>query len=69
MKSCRIPQVQSSEDLHLEAVDLGASESLRPVLDAEAGTHAVEVRIDVPDSLPAVEGDRNLLEQAFLNLG
>jgi signal transduction histidine kinase len=58
------------EDLHLEAVDLaGIMERLRPVLDAEAGTHAVEVRIDVPDGLPAVEGDRNLLEQAFLNLG
>jgi signal transduction histidine kinase len=58
------------EDLHLEAVDVaGIMERLRPVLDAEAGTHAVEVRIDVPNDLPAVEGDRNLLEQAFLNLG
>jgi len=58
------------EDLHLEAVDLGGiMDSLRPVLDAEASTHAVDVRIDVPNGLPAVEGDRNLLEQAFLNLG
>src|SRR6185503_1088925 len=57
------------EDLHLEAVDLGGiMESLRPVLDAEAGTHAVEVAVDVPRDLPAVEGDANLLEQAFLNL-
>jgi len=58
------------EDLHLEAVDIaGVMERLHPVLEAEAGTHAVEVRIDVPDGLPAVEGDQNLLDQAFLNLG
>ena len=58
------------EDLHLEAVDLAdIMEGLRPVLEAEAGTHGIEVRIDVSDALPAVEGDRNLLDQAFLNLG
>ena len=57
------------EDLHLEAVDLAAvMDRLRPVLDAEAATHNIEVRIDVPEGLPAVEGDANLLEQAFLNL-
>ena len=58
------------EDLNLEAVGLsGIMDRLRPVLEAEGATHAVDVRIDVPTELPAVEGDRNLLEQAFLNLG
>ncbi len=57
------------EDLHLEAVDLAAvMDRLRPVLDAEAAAHNIDVRIDVPEGLPAVEGDANLLEQAFLNL-
>jgi signal transduction histidine kinase len=57
------------EDLRLEPVDLAAVfESLRPVVQAEATKHKVELKIDVPDGLPSVEGDANLLEQAFLNL-
>jgi signal transduction histidine kinase len=57
------------EDLHLQAVDLAAVfERLRPVLEAEAGKHGVELRVEVPGDLPPVEGDPNLLEQAFLNL-
>lgn len=56
------------EDLHLEEVELaGVFDRLRPVLDAEASAHNVEVRIDVPPGI-AVEGDPHLLEQAFLNL-
>lgn len=57
------------EDLHLQAVELAAVfERLRPVLEAEAGKSGVELRIEVPGGLPPVEGDPNLLEQAFLNL-
>ncbi len=57
------------EDLHLQAVDLGAAfERLRPILEAEAGKHGVDLRVDIPADLPAVDGDPNLLEQAFLNL-
>jgi signal transduction histidine kinase len=57
------------EDLHLQAVELSAVfERLHPVLDAEARKHHVELRVDVPAGLPPVEGDPNLLDQAFLNL-
>jgi signal transduction histidine kinase len=57
------------EDLKLEPVDLpGVFESLSPVVQAEATKHRVDLKIDVPATLPAVEGDANLLEQAFLNL-
>jgi len=57
------------EDLRLEPVDLaGVFESLRPVVQAESTKHKVDLKIDVPAGLPAVEGDANLLEQAFLNL-
>jgi nitrogen-specific signal transduction histidine kinase len=57
------------EDLHLEPVELSeVFDNLRPVLGVEAGKHQVELRIDVPASLPMVDGDANLLEQAFLNL-
>jgi signal transduction histidine kinase len=57
------------DELHLEAVDVAQIfERMRPVLDAEAASHKIDVRIVVPASLPAVEGDARLLEQAFLNL-
>jgi len=57
------------EDLHLQAVDLAdAFERLRPVLDAEATKHRVDLKVDIPAGLPAVDGDPNLLDQAFLNL-
>jgi len=57
------------EDLQLQPVELsGVFERLRPVLEAEAGKHRVDLRVDVPARLPAVDGDPNLLEQAFLNL-
>jgi signal transduction histidine kinase len=58
------------DDLQLTAVDLAETmERLRPLLEAEAASHRVELQIDVPASVPPVEGDPNLLEQAFLNLG
>ena len=57
------------EDLHLQAVDLAAVfDRLKPVLEAEATSHKIDVRFDLPPDLPAVEGDARLLEQAFLNL-
>jgi signal transduction histidine kinase len=57
------------EELHLQPVELAeVIERLQPILDAEAGNHGVTVRLDVPTDLPAIEGDPNLLEQAFLNL-
>jgi signal transduction histidine kinase len=58
------------EDLKLEAVELASVfERVTPVLETEAGKHGIDLRIDVPADLPRVEGDPNLLEQAFLNLG
>ncbi len=57
------------EDLHLEAVSLWVvMDRIRPVLEAEAAAHKIAVEVDVARDLPAVEGDTNLLEQAFLNL-
>ena len=57
------------EELHLQSVDLAETmERLRPVLEAEAGAQRVDLRIDVSAHLPPVEGDPNLLDQAFLNL-
>jgi signal transduction histidine kinase len=57
------------EVLHLQAVELAdVVERLRPVLEAETGKHHVDLRVDLPADLPPVEGDPNLLEQAFLNL-
>jgi signal transduction histidine kinase len=57
------------EDLTLQPVDLASVfERLRPVLDAEAGKLGVDLRIEVPADLPPVDGDPNLLDQAFLNL-
>lgn len=57
------------EELHLQPVELaGVMERLQPILEAEAANHGVTLRLDVPADLPAVDGDPNLLEQAFLNL-
>jgi signal transduction histidine kinase len=58
------------EDLKLQPVALaGLFETLRPVLEAEAGKTGVDVRIECPPDLPPVAADRNMLEQAVLNLG
>jgi len=57
------------DDLQVQPVAMaGVIERLRPVLDAEAARHNVELRIDMPADLPPVSGDANLLDQAFLNL-
>jgi signal transduction histidine kinase len=57
------------EDLHLRAVDLGGVfEQIRPIVEAEAQKHRVEIVMDLPPGLPPVEGDATLLEHAFLNL-
>jgi signal transduction histidine kinase len=57
------------EELHLQPVELaGIFERIHSILDAEAAKHGVLLRIDVPPDLPAVDGDPNLLDQAFLNL-
>lgn len=57
------------EQMHLEPVELNTVfDRLRPLLEAEAGTKQVQLVIDVPPELPAIEGDASLLEQAFLNL-
>jgi signal transduction histidine kinase len=57
------------EDLHLRAVDLGGVfAQIRPIVEAEAQKHRVEIAVDLPRGLPPIEGDATLLEQAFLNL-
>jgi signal transduction histidine kinase len=57
------------EAVRLRAIDLAPIvERLRPILEAETAKHGIELRIDVPPTLPAVDGDPALLEQAFLNL-
>jgi signal transduction histidine kinase len=43
-------------------------EQIRPIVEAEAQKHQVEVALNLPQELPPVEGDATLLEQAFLNL-
>lgn len=57
------------EELQLEHVPLG--EVLKDVLrliSGEAGKNSIQVETDIPDDLPPVHGDRELLQQAFLNL-
>ena len=57
-----------AEVLHLQAIELHTVfDRLRPVLETETAKHGIDLRIDVPAGL-RVEGDSNLLEQAFLNL-
>ena len=57
-----------AEVLHLQAIELSAIfDRIRPVVETETVKHGIDLRIDVPADL-RVEGDANLLEQAFLNL-
>jgi signal transduction histidine kinase len=57
------------EDLHLSAVTLlPLLEELMPVISAEASKSNVEVKLDFPPGLPAVNADAGMLQQAFLNL-
>jgi signal transduction histidine kinase len=57
------------EDLQLRPVAiLPVLEELLPIVSAEASKSGVDVRIEVPSTLPPVSGDAGLLQQAFLNL-
>jgi signal transduction histidine kinase len=57
------------EDLRLEPVAVPALiEEIRPIVAAEASKSGVELRVDFPPNLPAVNADAGMLGQAFLNL-
>ena len=57
------------EDLRLQPVWLGEIiDELLPIVQAEASKSQVDVRIDVPPTLPPVNADTRMLLQAFLNL-
>ena len=54
-------------DLRPTALDTLIRELL-PIIHAEAGKSGVDVRVEVPASLPDVSADAGMLQQAFLNL-
>ena len=57
------------EDLRLQPVWIGEIiDELMPIVRAEASKSQVDVRVDVPPTLPAVNADTRMLLQAFLNL-
>ena len=57
------------EDLRLQPVWVGEIiDELLPIVQAEASKSQVDVRIDVPPTLPPVNADTRMLLQAFLNL-
>jgi signal transduction histidine kinase len=57
------------EDLRLQPVKVHAlMDEILPIIETEASKHNVKVTIDVPPSVPAVNGDSAMLRQAFLNL-
>jgi signal transduction histidine kinase len=57
------------EDLQLRPVAiLPLIEDLMPVISAEASKSAVDVRVEIPGTLPAAHADSGMLQQAFLNL-
>jgi signal transduction histidine kinase len=57
------------EELRLVPVSLpDLFNEIMPVVQPEAQAHNVKVVVDVPASLPAVNGDPSMLRQAFLNL-
>jgi signal transduction histidine kinase len=57
------------EDLHLQPVRVDTVfDEILPLIDAEARKNGVRVLVDVPPSLPTVNGDAAMLRQAFLNL-
>ena len=56
-------------EMRLRAVWIGELvEELMPIIQAEASKSQVEVRVDMPATLPAVNADTGMLQQAFLNL-
>ena len=57
------------EDLRLQPVNVASLfEEILPVIEPEAHASAVKVVVDVPGSLPSIQGDAAMLRQAFLNL-
>ena len=57
------------EDLELKPVALQPLiDALMPIVSAEASKSGVEVRVEIPATLPRVSGDAGMLQQAFLNL-
>jgi signal transduction histidine kinase len=57
------------EDLQLQPVELAPLlDAIMPVIAAEASKSHVDVRVELPTTLPAISGDAGMLQQAFLNL-
>ena len=57
------------EEVRLRPVWIAeALDELMPIIQAEASKSQIEVRVDVPATLPAVNADVGMLQQAFLNL-
>ena len=57
------------EDMRLQPVWVGEIiDELMPIINAEASKSQVDVRVDMPPTLPAVSADSRMLLQAFLNL-
>jgi signal transduction histidine kinase len=57
------------EDLRLQPVKVSAlMDEILPIIETEATKHNVKVTVDVPPTVPAVNGDSAMLRQAFLNL-
>ena len=57
------------EDLRLQPVKVHAlMDEILPIIETEASKNNVKVTVDVPPSVPAVNGDAAMLRQAFLNL-
>jgi signal transduction histidine kinase len=57
------------EDLRLQPVNVNTLlEEILPIIETEAAKNSVKVAVDVPSTLPAVNGDAAMLRQAFLNL-
>jgi signal transduction histidine kinase len=57
------------EDLRLQPVKVHAlMDEILPVIETEASKHNVKVTVEMPPSVPAVNGDSAMLRQAFLNL-
>jgi signal transduction histidine kinase len=57
------------EDLRLQPVKVnGLMDEILPIIETEASKHNVKVAVEVPPTVPAVNGDSAMLRQAFLNL-
>ena len=57
------------EDLRLQPVKVNTLlDEILPIIETEATKNNVKVTVDVPSTLPAVNGDSAMLRQAFLNL-